>query len=461
MRWGTVRMKCIWRRIYSTRSNGYSRSDLIQFNGKRNPGRPSFGETLWGYFNAPGNVTFVTTNIIAFTGIVTYNTLVDFHHAQILEKQILSSQLELSEQRSDTGAIAAPAEYVVLSLPKKGRYQQGPHRTTEQKQKTETEQVRQQEEIESPLTTYSHVELPKSGVTKSIQAQLAKASLFHLFYTFETYQDMTRQKGGNGNIEHGSSSWSLTNPIFNEDQLKTLNEISTSSNPATSVYKTWRQLSQPIFANINRLYEFKLPNWYHFPRRLKQLCQTLNTTELATIDEFHELYDTSSDNKIFKKLMRRWLYNHFYLLVKNTENNSIISNESFYREILQDSLRGDKEMFLEYSSVVLNGNDPRCGLFFPRVSDYYTVQLSTLMDIMQGYIKLRDASHLTQSTRDYNDEILRIVRLLKQNGVAANSGNVRIVLSDEPVQIGEKDRAQYFKIISQNKELLSLLKTLK
>ena len=48
---------------------------MFQSTPRLQKGQQRYSETLWKYFNAPGNAFFVTTNVVTLTGMVIYSTV--------------------------------------------------------------------------------------------------------------------------------------------------------------------------------------------------------------------------------------------------------------------------------------------------------------------------------------------------------------------------------------------------
>ena len=112
--------------------------------------RPTnMGRTLWRYFNAPGNVVFVTTNVVTLVGMMSYTTLQGIARERALQDYM---QSRAWEDEIDEPAVA---------------------------------------EI-GPIRKYleNEILLPSNKPPSTCHMQHAKMSLFHLLYSFYICQQM-------------------------------------------------------------------------------------------------------------------------------------------------------------------------------------------------------------------------------------------------------------------------------
>ena len=446
------------------------------------PRRPStLGRTLWGYFNAPGNVMFVTTNVVSFAALVTYNTLVNIQNDRILQQEMLSAQLLSTSPSGETISfdenepidnIPTP---VSMFQPLKGNtsfaqikatiVKQIHERITSQKQVLSDEVT---EAVDTPFTTYldGTVELTKHVPINSTNSLIAKSSLFSLLYYYHLYEDIVCQDSKRSSNEQITEENQSRNRIWAKEvqRLRNLNfpiikSLQNDRNSSLTIfYQIWNEENKKNLEKYDSLYQFKFPRWSLFPDSLSQLCNQLHDDRLETLNDFQRLYELTNRSSL-KRLFRMWLYDYSNLL--NRTNNNVM-NEVVFNKLIKDSFNDqDLDSFEKFSSIILNPEDKRRKLFFTIRPDYqsYQIHLDTLLTIFQDYIFLQKAkkSQSLHSLQVYDVEILKMVQLIKNNGYLDKNGIAYILLRQDHPSFSESNRKRYFGNLSNNKQLRKLL----
>lgn len=477
----------VWRRLYSTlsRKPSFVRNDLIM--GQKRPS--GIGSTLWGYFNYPGNVMFVTTNIFSFAALVTYNTMATIRHDQILQQEMLAAQLlttssteQLIIPNIDEQFVNNPAN-IHNNIPENKNVPMKPRHdsiliqlkdnvlnhlkekvTSQQKQAMANEST---EISESPLTTYSpnHIKLEKEVPVKNINSLTANASLFSLFYSYHLYESILREEWEkskdellkaperkNGNFKNG---WRQEVERVSNLNLPLLNNAVGKRYPSLSTfYRVWNEDDRRQLEQVDKVFKFKFPSWRIYPRSLSEICKQLHDSNINTVKDFETLYD-SIENVNMKGLCRLWFFDHCKLLGKT---NEYTMNELFYNKLIRDSFQNkDHLSFKRYSSLILNPGNQKTGIFFSLQSQYnsHQIHLETLLTVFQDYIFLQQRH--PKGNTNYDDEILRIVQLIKNHGYLDKNGTAQVLLRADHKPFPEAERKQYFESLSNNKVLAELL----
>lgn len=481
--------KQVWRRLYSTlsRKPSFVKNDLIM--GQKRPN--GIGSTLWGYFNYPGNVMFVTTNIFSFTALVTYNTMATIRHDQILQQEMLAAQLlttSSSEQLIPTideqfvnnrGTIHNTTttnnipQYNSVSVEPKHdniliQLKNNVLKHLREKVPSPKELILVNESTttsESPLTIYSpnSMKLEKEIPVKNINSLTANASLFSLFYSYHIYESIIREdwekfKSGmsnSGNKKNKNGEWRQEVERVSNLSSPILNNLEKKHTSLVTFYRVWNEDDRRQIEQVDKMFKFKFPSWRIYPHSLSEMCKQLHDSNIKTVKDFETLYD-SIQNVNMKGLCRLWFFDHSKLLGRTNEYGM---NEIFYNKLVEDSFQSkDHLSFKRYSSLVLNpAGNKRNGIFFAVQPQYnsHQIHLDTLLTVLQGYIRLEQRSH--KGNTHYDDEVLRIVQLIKNNGYLDKNGTAQILLREDHKSFPPEERNQYFESLSNNKVLTKLL----
>lgn len=461
MIWKNRKVARKWVRLYSF---SFKR-DLRFIRYKSGPLVPDSGignirKTLWGYFNAPGNKLFVTTNVVSFIGIVTYNTLVNNNvHDRLFEERLLASNYEVIRNRMSVLDELNDKKFKSLEnelqqkVEELSKISSGLVETKNPNVPTTTSE-NYNTSPDGPINTYSTKQFSKVPLGKmaSNNSTLAKASLFHMFYAFQLYESVINEEFQLMN----ETSWNNEVIKLYKDNKEILAGASENMH---LFYSLWRDDSNQIFTDFGSTKNFQLPNWNTYPRNLQNICKELHSNNLESIENFDRLYSRITDIQL-KQLVRLWFYDNTRLFRSSSDWKF---NEKLYVKILHDCCN-DPNLYRKYASIVLNPKNPRNESFFERNSMYPStryIHLSTLIDVLQGYVLLRENS---RSANDYNLELLRIVHMLKTHGTTVNNKNnfqnpdVRILLDD--VKMRPQEQNNCFDQLRNNTRLLELLQSI-
>lgn len=475
-------LRQVWKRLYSTlsRKPSFAKSNLIM--GQKRPS--GIGSTLWGYFNYPGNVMFVTTNIFSFAALVTYNTMATIRHDQILEQEMLAAQLLTSPSTEHmmisphndekvvndsnnhfynnipkhTEVLSQPKPETILTQFKRNILKHIKEKvTTQQKQVVANESV---EIVESPLSMYSpsDVVLESQLPVNNLKSLTATASLFSLFYSYHLYESIVKDDWQHSKKEALETD---RNYEWNEEVkrvghliLPTLENFQKIHTTLTTFYQVWNEDNKRQIEQVDKVFNFKFPGWRIYPYSLSKICQQLHDNNIKTVKDFQTFYDSINDKNL-KRLCRLWLLDHSNLFGKS---NEYVLNEYFFNKLISDSIQNrDLTSFKRYSSLILNPNNNKTNLFFPLQPRYMSpqVHLDTLLAVFKNYILLQEGT--TTQYAHFDKEILRMVQLIKNHGYLDKNGNAHILLQDDHPPVPEPERKLYFENISKNKTLGELL----
>lgn len=443
---------------------------------------------MWSYFNAPENVMFVTTNVVSFAALVTYNTLVNIQHDKILQQEMLSAQLLSTSPAGQTISVDEDEQIdniptpVSMFQPLKGNtsfnqikdtiVKQIHKRIGSQKQVLSDEVT--EVVVDTPFTTYldGDVELMKHVPVNSTNSLIAKFSLFSLFYYYHLFEDIVSQDSKRDSEEQITEETRSRNHIWDKEvqRLRNLNfpiikSLRTGRNGSLTIfYRIWNEENRKKLEKYDTLYRFKFPRWSLFPDPLSRLCNELHDNKFETLDDFQRLYELT-DQSSLKKLFRMWLYDYSNLLNRTNDN---VMNEVMYNKLVKDSFNNeDLDSFGKFSSIVLNPEDKRRRLFFTIRPDYqsYQIHLDTLLTIFQDYIILKkknlqnlQSSQSSHQLGGYDMEILRMIQLIKNNGYLDKKGIAHILLRQDHPSFSESAKKHYFGNLSNNKQLGKLLR---
>ncbi|SCU92787.1 LAFA_0F12860g1_1 [Lachancea sp. 'fantastica'] len=407
-----VRLKwpCKYDRI-NTR-NLRSFHGLRGFNGRRGGLPPvKIGSTLWRYFNAPGNVMFVTTNVVTLVGIVSYSTL-----------QTMARERALQDYVEQSGLSGEPV----------------------------VEEARSSHQQESPMASYKagKIMLPKSSPPQTCHMQHLKMSLFHLLYSYHIYCDVVALEAPSGSIEYNKEVEELR-----RGQMMEKHKASKTSPQA--FYNAWSDEFEHELRNLNRSQQFHMPNWTAYPKSLQILCRTLYEKDMKTMADFKKFYRSIGSGNL-RAILRSWLYDNSRFLQIETDFDS----EAFYRDLIR-SCRSDNSLFKLYSSILLNSSNPRRYAFFQSQGQRpLTVSLETILEVMKGNLLA------STDTECYNSS-LQLISMIRTNCIATQGAGgkkeVRIILSDDdsssdiPGKMSSQEKHECLELVSQNSEIIAIL----
>ncbi|CAI4036143.1 hypothetical protein SMKI_14G3620 [Saccharomyces mikatae IFO 1815] len=463
----------LWKRFYSIHSKtgmhfsrcrkkpvtNFSRENglLLSCNGDTFP----YMRTLWRYFNAPGNLMFVTTNIVTFMGIVAYNTMVTVSNERAFEEQMMAAQVSLAKQREDfeTRALSLPRD-TELGEEEEDIKREQPAVGHAKEDRLVQEQNAQPD---SPIKHYTLRDLILNREAKiaDYDSQRAKASIFHMLYAYMLYRDTIQSKTETQN--HSSEEW------HHEVELLAKGEQIRGSHKRIDVfYDLWNKSFDKIVTSPEKVQNFQLPNWSKYPSLLKFICTELHDNNLKTLSEFQQFYGKVRSKEV-KKLLGLWLYDHSFLFPHNLYDNK--SEEDFYDILINDSIQ-DNNVFQKYSSIVMNPYNERTQLFFPNIQTpsvnkpVPSISLETYTRLLKGYIHLQE----TNCKYDYNDNIFKLISILKLNCFLQRNkkkhagASVRILLPRDEDRsqilgtISQAEKKTCYQILSKNRDVIALLK---
>ncbi|CCD27429.1 Pet494p NDAI_0K02380 [Naumovozyma dairenensis CBS 421] len=521
-------LKRIWSRLYhhptsirraptirTNRSSGgllLNNGKIFNPNSSASSGSPYFfsltGKTLWKYFKTPGNLLFVTTNIVAFMGVVTYNTIIMAEQERAIQEQNLieSFNYRINNNNNTTGDIMKPRDDGIIEvspedeidkiLSKKNK--STTLSTNEKEALSKTKSIEKEEEEDTPLTTYSaaSVKLDKKVPCKDYNSAAIEMSLFHMFYAYELYKNVLLKKGSSSSSSAPSTEGRSGKPTSWEKEIKLLKKMfynvestETSENTERKAkrlspiiglfYPLWRKEFQDIVTDFDKLQYFALPNWENYSKDLRRICYLLHDSKesITKLDTFHDFYNQVYSFDI-KKLLSFWIYDNYKLL--KSRNVTSNYNESFYQTLLKDN-NSDPYTFIKYSSIILNPENPRKDLFFPKRSialtdghrhnnnnktvSVPTISLETFKTVLKGFISLSK-----KEDKKYSQPVTALLKILKTNCILDNSKSgtkVRILLPTNEQQGMEQratmmlDRSEEnekcYRILSKDEELVRAL----
>lgn len=412
---------------------------------------------LWKYFNAPGNVMFVTVNILTFAGIVTYSSLISANREKLLEERLYLTQEALEQGKSWAA----------------GHPQHQPEIGT--LQRDETQDVTESDEMHlediadsSALPEYipRDISLHKKGKCDTYNSQMVRMSLFHMIYAyFLCNQVGSSEKTYAKTQGQASELWdrevtSLREQLQVDSEHK--NTYLTTGAFTDQFYDSWRADFAEMFSDLTKSQQFHFPDWKHYPGRLRSVCKLLYNSDMATIEDFQSLYDAIEPLDL-KRLLRMWLCDYSHL-IKPTVGET---KERFYQTLIHDC-HDDNRLFSQYSSILFNAKNPRRRLFFNPCNggEIPSASIDTVLDVLQEYVSLQEH----QGIRHYN-AIIRLISMIRKDCVmsrygASNPLQVRILLpSDHERPLSKTKRAQEerkrcFQLVSRNPRAVRLLATI-
>lgn len=426
------------------------------------------GNTLWRYFNSPFNVVFMTTNIFAFAGIVAFSTLIDVRHLHnsnkiedtqhheiashdryammntgVIRRHLYPMVSTVSTRYIDVPELPVPLDYEAEIRNQNDTLEMLQEKITQRTQELEKIKTEKMEisikDISSPLPIYTLDKVDIDGKKIRIvdyNSSKIKASLFNMLYSFKIYEDMMKDDGLQNKY---SKPWYDELKFFKNKQteMTTKNDEKYMFKPTvTNFYDSWRSTYQAAMQkdDSQSIENFTLPNWSQFPGALKDSCNVLYENKMNNVDDFQQFYENIKSNK-FKKLVRMWFYDNYQNLKtsQSTNSNTTCKSETFYNELLKDSVY-DPPTFIKYASVVLNPYNSRNKILFNNIktetgnTTIPVVQMDTILNILEGFLLLQKEKKQKGKMLNYNDTYLRIIHMIKQNGYLRTKGDIGIQL---------------------------------
>lgn len=409
-----------WSRFYSSPNRNVFFSPRVRAGGLLFEGYPR--GNMWSYFRSPGNITFVTTNIVTFVGIVTYDTFVATNEERIFEDRLVAARLSVEREEKERGFIDVPSR---VEEPVLGKEEQDKElakiddqiellRQIEMK-RAELEDRRQLDaelreaqvqldvDTASPELTYADVTGVRKHRLMDITSQRVRMSLFQMVYSFYSYKSLL-----------------LSRP---QEAAPDMDQF----------YAFWNEKYNTLKLDDTKVQEFKLPDWADYPNLMKSFCFLLHgRSELTRLADFETLY-RSVDSYEIKRLLRLWLYDNWFQLKPSPHN------DRFFQQLVRDS-RGDRPLFAKYMSVVTRENqNPRALLFLPLSKQEPSVPLDTAVDLLDAASRAND-KHAT----------VKLLSMLKYNCCLERDA---VYLHLTPTRANKK----CYRYLSQNKRLTEII----
>lgn len=410
---------------------------------------------LWKYFNAPGNVMFVTVNLVTFAGIVTYNSLISANREKLLEERVLLAHDALDQRK----VWDAEHENRIKDFELMRRS------TTQDVIDKDIDHIEDEGDA-SVLPEYKATDilLPKDGKCDNYNSQMARMSLFHMIYAYFLCKQVTSSdtKRCLGSQNQSSKPWEQEVQLLRESPglVFQLNDTKSNSQSLTNIfYDSWKADFVDVFSDLTKSQQFHFPDWKHYPRNLRSVCKKLYASEMTTIEDFQDFYDSIKPREL-KRLLRLWLYDYSHLLRATNGDKK----EKFYRELIQDC-HNDRRLFAKYSSMLLDPEDPRKKLFFDVQGRVPNASIETVLSVLQEYVSLQEVQGLHQY-----DAIIRLISMIRRDSVMScrsshprDPPQVRILLptDDDRLQvqstITKEDRKECLQLVGRNPQAVKLL----
>lgn len=408
----------IWKRWYNTSVRGgffghtRTRAGGLLLSSRHD----NVARTLWRYFNAPGNIMFVTCNLVTFAGFVTMNSLVTFNREHLAETKLLEAENSLDVQ--DDWELPKEPGSPLDEIP--------------------ANKMASQPKASPQLATYN--------------SQMAKMSIFHMVYAFYLCKHVLVDDSSSNAPE----AWREEVKLLGGDFVGSKHNYSEMGR----FYSEWKEHFLDVFTDLNKSQQFHFPSWQNYPGPLGDVCKKLYNNQMENIHDFEQFYNKVKSKEV-RKLLRLWLfdYTHFFSPIDH------FSAERFYRELIRQC-QDDDVAFVKYSSILLNPLNPRRNTFFPKYgsSPVQSASIDTVLEVLRGYIHLRE----TQGKRHYG-AIIRLISMLKKDCIVvkckstANHASVRVMLpTDEQREFVElhttsEQRKKSFALVARNQEAIRLL----
>ncbi|AGO13638.1 AaceriAGL239Cp [[Ashbya] aceris (nom. inval.)] len=395
--------------------------------------------TLWRYFNAPGNVLFVTTNVVALTGMYAYSSLCA--HPKSTEIQVLQrGQVE----RDEAVRIEGSAEQEFAARASAGTLRDGKDFIEEQ-----------------PWTNYTDIGEWAHVPPVSMESRTMKMSLFYLFYAYYLYRDAGPwPKAPPSNPQANNTNWqqkvgALKRRVARLCGSLGLPEEKPRDSPhAALFYSMWRSEFMGVFSNLNRAQQFHIPKHLRIHSDLYTLSCKLEQNGLQDITEFLEFYRTRH-SKEEKDLLQLWFFDFGHHLSFSPK----VDTERLYRSLITN-WGTDERSFERHMKAFLFADDPRRKLYFRNhiPQGLETASVDTVLKLLS---RLNKCQHL-----DKNDYVIRLISILRKNIYYSEStDSIRVYLPSPKLQElnGSMDltkRKKALEVLSRDPNTLKILSQL-
>lgn len=420
------------------------KNKMFQSTPRLQKGQQRYSETLWKYFNAPGNAFFVTTNVVTLTGMVIYSTV-----------STMSRQATIIDSLENGFGVENSLDAVYddkqnFAVPKRPRSEVS-WRESSQLKKQAMEQRRSEVIGESnnaaaDIETISDPFLDSNPEGKGLQSAnsyMVKMGIFYLFYSFHIYK-----KSLETGVEVNDKMLQklLDNVPQNEHDLHDIQNA--------AFYKSWRHEFGALLKNLSKAQHFSVPKPESFPEELQDVFKRLSDSKMAFQSDFYEFYQSINDISQ-RRLLQLWYYDNSRNLLK--QNN--FSNERIYEQMVFESSQWNNDLFEKYISVLYQPSSRRFQSMF---NNYFKGMTSVSLDTVLGVLKGLIASNVQRK----NDHIVKVVSLLRKNSVLAGKKKLRVIIPTEdkiPLleQMMTADvRKNTYSVMAKNPVALKLLSTL-
>ncbi|AEY98578.1 FAGL239Cp [Eremothecium gossypii FDAG1] len=395
--------------------------------------------TLWRYFNAPGNVLFVTTNVVALTGMYAYSSLcAQPRHTelQVLQRDRVGRDEVVRLEGSPGQELAARASAGTL---RDGKDIIG----------------------EQPWAQYTDVGEWAHVPPVSMESRTMKMSLFYMFYAYYLYRDAGPwPKVPPSNPQANNTYWQQTVDALKRrvDRLcegSSLPEEKPRDSPhAALFYSMWRAEFMGVFSNLNRAQQFHIPKHLRVHSDLHALSYKLEQNGLDDITEFLDFYRTRQ-SKEEKHLLQMWFFDFGHHL----NSSSKVDTERLYRSLI-GNWSTDERSFERHMRAFLSPDDPRRKIYFRNhiPEGLETASVDTVLKLLA---RLNKCQHI-----DKNDYVIRLISILRKNIYYSEStDSIRVYLPSPKLQelTGSMDltkRKKALEVLSRDPNTLKVLSQL-
>ncbi|AET38249.1 Pet494p Ecym_2528 [Eremothecium cymbalariae DBVPG len=419
------------------------------------------GKTLWRYFNAPGNVLFVTTNMLTLTTLYTYSIFSSYSR----RSYVLDSLQHGFPIERDVGINVGTEEMInemfdnEIREPSNGEEEEIPKIDNEYGCAEEEPVCIDEHEMPDPCLIYTEPEVSEHMEPVTPHSRFAKMSLFYLFYSYHLFKDIRRQVDGSKSTpaEQNDSYWHEQNlqnrseDVYNSANKSSHAEDYIENDSPLQFYDIWLTEFKQSFKNLSKSRQFHLLISKDFPNELSSFFRTLDANPMNSFADFFQIYQssTSIEDKI---LLSSWFFDYGHHLSKS----NCVNTEKLYCTLFDKNF--NDEDFEKYASIIFRPDDPHRKLFFGS-KPYFGLQTASLESILQV---LKTA--LKSNDPHKNDYIIKLMSLLRKHcyyNVSSNS--VRILLPNSAheekisMSLCEQRRKESYQYIAKDPTALRLL----
>ncbi|QEU63043.1 Pet494 [Kluyveromyces lactis] len=420
------------------------KSRMFQSIPRLQKGQQRYSETLWKYFNAPGNAFFVTTNVVTLTGMVIYSTVSTMsRQATIID----SLENGFGVENSFDAVYDDKQNFAVPKRPRsevswRERSQLKKHAMEQRRSEVTGENSNAAANVETISDPFLDSN-PEGKGLQSANSYMVKMGIFYLFYSFHIYKK-SLETGVKVNDKMLQKL--LDNVSQNERDLHDIQNA--------AFYKSWRHEFGALLKNLSKAQHFSVPKPESFPEELQDVFKRLSDSKMTFQSDFYEFYQSINDISQ-RRLLQLWYYDNSRNLLK--QNN--FSNERIYEQMVFESSQWNNDLFEKYISVLYQPNSRRFQSMF---NNYFKGMTSVSLDTVLGVLKGLIGSNVQRK----NDHIVKVVSLLRKNSVLAGKKKLRVIIPTEdkiPLleQIMTADvRKNTYSVMAKNPVALKLLSTL-